>query len=178
MAARLRKYSTEWQQREAVDRWRASGLSQAGFCRREGISEWALSEWKRRELRRVRQASSEESRRSEYGPLPKERRKLESYWRKVVAGQETSGLTATQFCNLNGFNLVTFKRWRRKFASAGSSTRNENPFVAVKLASLPPNEPVDSAIEIVLPGGIMVRVTERTPLTLLSGVLRAMEDKC
>lgn len=30
-----------------VEKWKASGLSQAEFCRREGLQQWQLSEWKR-----------------------------------------------------------------------------------------------------------------------------------
>jgi len=183
MVARLRKYSTEWQRREVVDRWRASGLSQAAFCRQEGIPEWALSEWKRQELRRAHQPSVVEAGLKgspKYGPPPKKHKKLASYWKKVVAEQETSGLSATQFCKKHGFSLVTFNRWRRKIGGTSGTPHNnlQNPFIAVKLAGLPPGEPVDSAIEIVLPGGSTVRVTERTPLTLLSKVLRTLEDKC
>jgi hypothetical protein len=31
----------------AVAKWKASGLSQAEFCRREGMQQWQLSDWKR-----------------------------------------------------------------------------------------------------------------------------------
>src|SRR3984957_4573271 len=37
----------ERKKRAAVAKWRASGLSQAEFCRREGLQQWQLSEWKR-----------------------------------------------------------------------------------------------------------------------------------
>jgi hypothetical protein len=30
-----------------IAKWRASGLSQAEFCRREGYRQWQLSEWRR-----------------------------------------------------------------------------------------------------------------------------------
>lgn len=32
--------------RDTVERWRSSGLSQAEFCRQEGIPEWRFSNWK------------------------------------------------------------------------------------------------------------------------------------
>ena len=35
-----------WQQ--LLERWRASGLSQAAFCRRQGISVWKLAWWRKR----------------------------------------------------------------------------------------------------------------------------------
>jgi hypothetical protein len=37
----------ERKKRAAVAKWKASGLSQAEFCRREGLEQWQLSEWKR-----------------------------------------------------------------------------------------------------------------------------------
>ena len=47
------KTTTERHRRDVVATWRASGLSQAEFCRQKGIQEWQLSEWKRREARAV-----------------------------------------------------------------------------------------------------------------------------
>jgi len=38
--------------RATVERWKASGLTQAEFCRREGVKEWSLSDWRRRLARR------------------------------------------------------------------------------------------------------------------------------
>lgn len=49
--AKQKKYTTEWHRRDAVAKWRASGLSQAEFCRREGIAECSLSAWKLRDER-------------------------------------------------------------------------------------------------------------------------------
>lgn len=43
--------TTERRRREIVDKWRSSGLSQAEFCRKEGIKESALSYWKIRSQR-------------------------------------------------------------------------------------------------------------------------------
>ena len=34
--------------RGTIERWKASGLTQAEFCRREGLKDWSLSEWRRR----------------------------------------------------------------------------------------------------------------------------------
>jgi hypothetical protein len=46
-----KKYRTNrFKQRDVLAKWRASGLSQAAFCRQEGIPEWQLSNWKRREM--------------------------------------------------------------------------------------------------------------------------------
>lgn len=56
------KHTNEFYQRDAVNRWRASGLSQAAFCRREGITEQQFSNWKCRELRKAEAASKPNSR--------------------------------------------------------------------------------------------------------------------
>ena len=179
MVARLSKYSNEWRQREAVDNWRASGLSQAEFCRREGIPEWALSEWKRREQRRGTQRTGLEAVPT-FGPRPKERNKLGRYWKRVVDEQVRSGLTVLEFCRKHGLAPETFKRWRRKLAGTVRQVKvaPQNPFVAVKLPSAPVEEPRDSEIEIVLPGGSKVKVTQRTSLDLLCRVLRMLEERC
>lgn len=42
-----RKAKENWW-RATVERWKASGLTQAEFCRREGLQDWSLSEWRRR----------------------------------------------------------------------------------------------------------------------------------
>ncbi len=39
--------STDKRKIATVENWKASGLSQAAFCRREGLQQWQLSEWKR-----------------------------------------------------------------------------------------------------------------------------------
>jgi len=41
--------ATKQKRQKIVTEWRDSGLSQAEFCRQKGISQWQLSDWKRRE---------------------------------------------------------------------------------------------------------------------------------
>jgi len=43
-----------------VERWQASGLTQADFCRREGITEWQLSSWKLK-LKKKRKQTRQDS---------------------------------------------------------------------------------------------------------------------
>jgi hypothetical protein len=177
MLARKRKYSTEWQRRDVVERWKASGLSQAEFCRKENIPEWALSAWKRLEYRRP--TVSGEGR---YGPPPRAGRQLVSYWRRVVQEHGESGLSGAEFCRRHGMKVVTFYKWQGRFArkqrSEVQSVPKENPFVAVTVPTKPAEPVPDSAVEIVLAGGSIVRVTEHTPLALLAKVLRALEATC
>lgn len=48
---RKRREYSEVQQRRFVQKWRASGLTQAAFCRKEGLLAWQFSNWKCRIVR-------------------------------------------------------------------------------------------------------------------------------
>jgi transposase-like protein len=186
MLARKRKHSTEWERRDVVERWKASGLSQAEFCRQENISEWMLSAWKRREFQIGAASGPDAPPKSQtpdqYGPPPKAGKQLVSYWRRVIRQQAESGLSGPDFCRAHGIKIRTFNRWLRKFAreqrASHKSLMKENPFVAVHVPMVQAEPAVDSEIEIVLAGGSIVRVTERTPLALLARTLRALEATC
>lgn len=185
MGARGRRTNTAQERRGAVERWKQSGLTQAEFCRREGLAEWSLSTWKREFG--VGQASGADVRagckvegRKVSSKSPRNRAK---YWRDLVDEQRASGLSAPQFCKERGVKIRSFNRWRQKLAAEGrSASLNQlatvNPFVAVHIPAPSPARAVESMIEILLPGGSTVRVTECTPLDLLSRVLRALEATC
>lgn len=81
--SRHKKYTTEWHRLDAVERWRRSGLSQAAFCRQEGISENSLSNWKQKALgKSVDKAKGKET--------PSRRRKSASV--EVAAASEQAAL--------------------------------------------------------------------------------------
>lgn len=184
MTSKTRKNSAEWHRRDVVAKWRASGLSQAEFCRREGIPEWALSEWKRREVKTKQEASnaSAEKHTRGYGPPPKAHKDLERYWKTVVADQSRSSLPPAQFCREHGLRVHTLRRWKTRFAHEAAtkqkSVAKENPFIAVRIPSAAAIALTDDAIEIALPGGSKVKVTERTSLDLLCKLLRKLEEEC
>jgi transposase-like protein len=56
---RARSYSGA-ERRRLVERWRSSGLTQVEFCRREGIFDWQLSDWKGRIAREERPKKEQE----------------------------------------------------------------------------------------------------------------------
>lgn len=171
-----KKYRSKWQQKEAVAKWKASGLNQAEFCRRENIPEWALSTWKRRELKEEAAKNDDQAGARSYSP-PKSREKMPAFWRRMVQELAQSGLNASEFCRRHGIRLHTFHRWRRKFAgeeTVGSIPTKED-FVQFCLPGLSkPNQ----SVEIVLPGGSTMKITEHTSLDLVSKLLRALEEKC
>ncbi|MBZ5672382.1 MAG: hypothetical protein LAO04_22005 [Acidobacteriia bacterium] len=48
MRKKIEKFAESRERRIAtVAKWKASGLTQAEFCRREGYQQWQLSEWRR-----------------------------------------------------------------------------------------------------------------------------------
>jgi DNA-binding transcriptional regulator YiaG len=177
--------------RDLVAKWRASGLSQAEFCRREGLEQWQLSEWKRLEAKHS-EANSDEGVQGANRATPRRGRKtraeLERYWKQVIANHAASGLSAPKFCKKYGVNINTLKRWRsifgskrsqkKEFRAAAKSPPAVNPFVEVALKYSETACSPEHSLEIVLPGGSLIRVTSRTPLGLLSKVLTALEDKC
>ena len=50
---RTKSYSAD-ERRRLVERWKSSGLSQVEFCRKEGLFDWQLSDWKGRIAREER----------------------------------------------------------------------------------------------------------------------------
>jgi hypothetical protein len=182
MLARKRRNKTVWFRRDAVGRWEASGLSQAEFCRRENIPEWALSSWKREfQVTRASEAGARGTK-DKYGPPPRDGRQLRSYWKRIVREQAESELSAAGFCREQGLRVATFYKWQRRLAgqtpSQLGSLPKENPFVAVQVPSMAADTVSEPAVEVVLAGGSTVRVTERTPLALLAKLLRALEATC
>jgi transposase-like protein len=181
------KYS-EQERRKFVAEWRTSGLSQAAFCRREGIEEWRLSNWKRSEAKRGHRDKSKAPETAGTKPGRKRRAiaESESFGRNHVFAQVKSGLRRGEYCQLHNLSINSFKRWRNKFVgelktnALFDSVQTENPFVEVRLPSVPqPKAEEEDMVELILPGRIRVRVTERTPLRLLVQVLKIVQElKC
>jgi hypothetical protein len=177
------KYS-ERERRGFVAKWQASGMSQAEFCRREGIQEWELSNWKRRELKIQRgDAKSQTQRKKATKFVRRSALEGERFWRAHVFAHAKSGLRRGEYCKEYGLSVNSFKRWRAKFAAELKTNLRAmhlqvaNPFVEVHVPSVPPPKAVEEEIlEVVLPGGVKIVVTERTPLHLLAQVLNAMQD--
>lgn len=162
-------------------KWRASGLTQAEFCRREGIPEWKLSGWKRREQKIGKEP---------YSSRGKPRRNLSAVdWPKIIAGYTNSGMTFEDYCRMNGVSRTSFRRAIRKFGKVmpaitestpaiSKTPPPENPFFQLRMVDIEQPVTRGSSIEVTLPGGCTIQVTESTPITLLSKLLKAMEAQC
>ena len=120
------------------------------------------------------------------GRLPS---KGEAYWRRVVRQQAASGGTIRDFCRRNRLREPTFYFWRRELLrrDAASQGRREDDrpksgasFVPVSVKSEPVEMVASSdagRIEIVLPGGQLVRVASPVDRHALADVLAVLEAR-
>lgn len=175
---------TSRQREETVERWSTSGLSQAEFCRREGLRPWLLSDWKKQiEARKQRKSGGAIKRARRTSKRDQE---TESHWRKLIAEQRASGLGVRVFCSQQNVAMSTFCRWKKFFEKVDSHAHVQNkpiasnPFVELKSQSFEKVKPsaIEAFLEVLLPNGAKVRVTEHTSLELLSKVLKALEVTC
>jgi hypothetical protein len=167
------RYQTEEQRREVVARWRASGLSQRAFCRQDCIPEWVLSTWKRLDGKSNILVPTQKKRQESRSRQQSQKHQQPASFRKtMILEQAASGLSVAEFCKRNRIGIGNFWRWRRSLSAeakgiskpAISAAHDSNPFVAVRLAAPEDSVPIESAVEVILPGGSKIRVTDRTPL--------------
>lgn len=90
-------------------------------------------------------------------------------WAERLDRFRWSGLTVAQFCDAEGVSAPSFYAWKRTLAAAPSPT-------VVPIRVTPSPAPA-SAIELVLPGGAIVRFPVDVRPDLLAAVLRGVEDR-
>ncbi len=91
--------------------------------------------------------------------MPKTRRRAdrEQFWRDTITAWKESGQTVTAFCAARGLGESTFFAKRRELARQDQSPNAPTPtnpglsFAAVRVIP-------DPTVEIVIPGGLVVRV--------------------
>jgi hypothetical protein len=91
--------------------------------------------------------------------MPRTRRRnkaREQFWRDAIAAWRESGQSVRAFCAARGVSEATFFARRRELADREPSQRLAEPtpaphFVPVKVVA-------DPTVEVVLPGGLLVRV--------------------
>ena len=112
----------------------------------------------------------------------------EAFWRLALSEQQVSGLSVRAFCIREGLTESNFYAWRRQLArrDAEASAIEESPkFVEVTPPPPPPPEvppdassatsgDVASALELVLPRGVVVRVPDRFDAKTLRRVVETL----
>jgi hypothetical protein len=86
-------------------------------------------------------------------PRQKRALELERRWRELLADHARSGLSIRAFCDQRRLNEANFYAWRRELAKrdAGRAKIAAPTFVPVQVMP-------STAIEVVLPAGLLVRV--------------------
>ena len=92
----------------------------------------------------------------------------ERFWREAVAGHKKSGLSVRAFCVDRGLSEPSFYAWRRELAQRGRAAKSlAATFVPVQVVA-------DSMVEVVLPGGVVVRVPPATDATAVARLVAAL----
>jgi transposase-like protein len=95
-----------------------------------------------------------------------DRQDRRAFWELAIDQQKSSGLSVRAFCRREGLNEASFYSWRRRLNEEESSARAESGVGFVEVMRSVP-EPVWQtevarrvALEVLLPGGLVVRVPE------------------
>lgn len=114
-------------------------------------------------------------------------RKREALWRRTLARQDRSGLTARAFCRREQLSEPSFYAWRREIARRDAEPRRNTPAGQPSAAKLHPPAflPVvlapgvsESGIVIELRGGRLLRLSESIPAARLAELVCALEAAC
>src|SRR4051812_12372987 len=91
-------------------------------------------------------------------PEPPRRGRGRAAWAERLARFAQSGLSPTQFCAQEGLTLPSFYAWRRRLAAdpQGPATAVTDADPGPRL--LPVRLPPTTAVELVLPGGAVLRL--------------------
>jgi hypothetical protein len=119
----------------------------------------------------------------------------ESFWRVHIKAWLASGLSVRKFCQVNFITESSFRAWRRELAlrdrensetkTLGATPVSESPFVAIRLV---PDQPLTtvpamatdgqpSTLQLQMPGGATLVVTEQTDFSLVAKLLSVLEAK-
>lgn len=90
----------------------------------------------------------------------------ETYWRDGIERRQQSGLTVAEFCGLEGVSTASYYNWRKRLREQEASAA---PFVPVSVTSTQPG-----CLGIVLTGGEVIRVPDRTAIETISDALQAL----
>jgi hypothetical protein len=197
-----RDLEAEWQWRNLLKDWDASGLSGAEYCRRKGITYSQFRDW-RIEIRK-RNSEIEEIEQKSAGDSV-----VEMNWREIIAEWRSSGLTGAEYCRRKQIIYWQLANWKQKISRLDAqaqhaaqkalarqqkskavktqmkrsqanmdAAQHSVEFAEVKLTEHKqevPNESNEShKVEIVLPTGIVVRLGDCTS-SFLSSVISALE---
>jgi transposase-like protein len=95
-----------------------------------------------------------------------DRQDRRAFWQLAIDEQKSSGLSVRAFCLREGLSEASFYSWRRRLSEGESAAGRESSvaFFEVMRPVPAPMRPADVArrvaLEVLLPGGLVVRVSE------------------
>jgi transposase-like protein len=98
--------------------------------------------------------------------------RLEQFWRETLAAREKSGQSVRDFCASRQLSEASFYGWRRTLQERDRLQRPARP----QPTFVPPRVVPAAVLEVVLPGGLIVRVpdgAEAGAVAILVAALRA-----
>lgn len=103
---------------------------------------------------------------------------LWAQWRERVARYERSTETSAAFCRREGVSTASLFTWRRRLAAEAQTKARAPTFVPVRLTAEPYPLGLTGAgerVEIELPGGAVVRLTDPSERLLRGAIAAAAE---
>jgi transposase-like protein len=93
-------------------------------------------------------------------------------WAGRMAAWSDSGLIRSAWCDRHGINVHTFDYWRRRLLREPVSPRRRSrtSLVPITVAAAPPAE----ALELLLPGGVRLRVPSGADVEQAAKLVRAL----
>ena len=99
----------------------------------------------------------------------------ERFWRRMLRQWRRSGLSVRAFCEQHGLSQPSFYAWRRTLAQRQAHTVAFVP-VEVRTDSLTPPSAAAAGLELVLPGGRVLRIGPAFDAPTLRRLLALLQE--
>jgi len=104
---------------------------------------------------------------SDTASTPRTRESVRQSWAERLARFESSGLSVIDFCRQEGIASQSLYHWKRKFADPPVSPPAAPQFLPIRLQPTAP-------VELVLPGGAVLRLQPGCDLAFVRSLLEAL----
>jgi transposase len=108
-------------------------------------------------------------------PPPRSRAAARQTWIERLARFASAGLSPAQFCATEGVSLPSFYAWKRRLAVEALQPADQGPAADASPRLLPVRLPTGhAAIELVLPGGTLLRLPPGCDLAFVRALVQAL----